>query len=125
MAATKRIQVRVTDNLLANLDELGEFLLQVTPEAAPQLYQRLREELDEMLTLLEALPGIGRPARFLRARSIQSRERTARAMRLAQSLGLSDLREYVLKEHLVLYASSDAEVFLLAVRHQRQLEYRL
>jgi plasmid stabilization system protein ParE len=125
MAAAKRIQVRATDNFLANLDDLGEFLLQVAPDAAPQLHQRLREEIDDMLTLLEAHPGMGRPARFLRAHSIQSRERTARAIRLAQSLGLSDLREYVLKDHVVLYACSDTEIFLLAVRHQRQLQYQL
>jgi plasmid stabilization system protein ParE len=125
MGAARRIQVRATDNFLANLDDLGEFLLQVSPEAAPRLRQRLRDEIDELLTLLETHPGIGRPARFLQARSIQGRERTARATQLAQSLGVGELREYVLKDHLVLYAHSDAAVFLLAVKHQRQLEYEL
>jgi plasmid stabilization system protein ParE len=125
MGAARRIQVRATDNFLANLDELGEFLLRVFPEAAPRLHQRLTDEIDELLTLLETHPGIGRPARFLQARSIQGRERMARATQLAQSLGAGDLREYVLKDHIVLYAHTDAAVFLLAIKHQRQLEYEL
>jgi len=125
MAAAKRVGIRASANFLANLDDLGEFLLRVDPAAAPQLQRRLRDGIGEMLNLLETHPGIGRPARFLRARSIQGRERTARAVKLAQSLGLSDLREYVLKDHLVLYACSDTAVVLLAVRHQRQLEYQI
>ena len=125
MATAKRVGIRASANFLANLDDLGEFFLRVDPAAAPQLQRRLRDEIGEMLNLLETHPGIGRPARFLRARSIQGRERAARAVKLTQSLGLSELREYVLKDHLVLNASSDTAVVLLAVRHQRQLEYQI
>ena len=126
MAAAKRVEVRAAANFLANLEDLGEFLLRVDPEAAPQLHRRLKAEIAaEMLDLLENHPGIGRPARFLKARSIQGRERSARAAKVAHSLSLKELREYVLKDHLVLYACSDTAVILLAVRHQRQLEYQL
>jgi plasmid stabilization system protein ParE len=125
MAAAKRVEVRAAANFLANLEDLGEFLLRVDPEAAPQLHRRLKAEIAEMLDLLENHPGIGRPARVLKARSIQGRERSARAAKVAHSLGLKELREYVLKDHLVLYACSDTAVVLLAVRHQRQLEYQL
>jgi plasmid stabilization system protein ParE len=125
MGTAKRVQVRATENFLANLDQLGEFLLQISPEAAPRAHQRLREEIDGLLTLLQAHPGIGRPARLLQTRSIQGRERATRAERLAQSLGAGELREYVLKDHIVLYAHSDVAVFLLAIKHHRQLEYQL
>ena len=125
MAAAKRVEVRAAASFLANLEELGEFLLRVDAESAPHLYQRLKAQIAEMLDLLEKLPGIGRPARFFNARSIQGRQRSVRAAELAQSLGFTQLREYVLKDHLVLYACSDTAVVLLAVRHQRQLEYQL
>ena len=125
MAAAKRVEIRAAANFLANLEEVGEFLLRVDPESAPKLHQRLKAQIAEMLDLLEKHPGIGRPARFLNARSIQGRERSVRAAELAQSLRLRQLREYVLKDHLILYACSDTAVVLLAVRHQRQLEYQL
>lgn len=125
MAAAKRVEVRASANFLANLDDLAEFLLRIDPEAALQLYRRLKDQIAEMVDLLESHPAIGRPARFLMARSVQGRERAARAAKLAQSLGLDNLREYVLRDHLALYACSDETVVLLAVRHHRQLEYQL
>jgi hypothetical protein len=58
-------------------------------------------------------------------RSIQGRERAARAAKLARSLGLEELREYALKDYIVRYACSSRAVVLLAVRNQRQLQYHL
>ena len=42
---------------------------------------------------------------------------------LAAQAGLPSLREYVVSRHIVLYAHSDVEVVLLALKHQRQLTY--
>lgn len=42
---------------------------------------------------------------------------------LARQTGLPHLREYVLGQHVVLYAHSDAELVLLALKHQWQLGY--
>jgi hypothetical protein len=49
--------------------------------------------------------------------------RTASVLQLASQAGLPFLREYVVAQHVVLYAHSDSEVLLLAVKHHRQLAY--
>jgi len=36
---------------------------------------------------------------------------------------LPNLREYIVNRHIVLYAHSEVEVVLLALKHQRQLTY--
>jgi hypothetical protein len=125
MAGTKPTQVRTSHNFLANLDALGEFLLTVDPEEAPRRLALLKREIDELIALLELHPAIGRPARFLSARSIQGHTRAAHVNHLAQTLGIKDLREYVFKDYVVLYAGSSDEVVFLAIKHQRQLQYRL
>ena len=45
--------------------------------------------------------------------------------RLAEQAGLPHLREFIVSQHVVLYAHSEAEteVVLLAIKHQRQLVY--
>ena len=43
---------------------------------------------------------------------------------LATKAGLPNLREYLVSRHMVLYAHSEAEVVLLALKHQRQLTYQ-
>lgn len=76
-----------------------------------------------MKTLLAWSPAGGRPARFLQPKSAQASLRLAAVQRLAVSAGLPNLREYVVGSHLVLYAHSDIEVVLLALKHYRQLTY--
>lgn len=44
-------------------------------------------------------------------------------MLLAEQAGLPDLREYVVGQHIVLYAHSITDVVLLAIKHPRQLVY--
>jgi hypothetical protein len=44
-------------------------------------------------------------------------------LRLASEAKLPELREYVMRSHLVLYAHSDTHVLLLSIRHQRELGY--
>lgn len=84
---------------------------------------QLKRELREMKTLLAWSPASGRPARFLRPNSAQASLRLAAVQRLAQSVGLPHLREYVIGSHVVLYAHSDTEVVLLSLKHHRQLTF--
>jgi hypothetical protein len=44
-------------------------------------------------------------------------------LHLAINAGLPELRQYVLRAHLVLYAHSDSRVLMLSVRPQRELGY--
>ena len=37
--------------------------------------------------------------------------------------GLPRVREFIVSQHIVLYAHSETEVVLLAIKHQRQLVY--
>jgi hypothetical protein len=62
-------------------------------------------------------------ARFLNGHSVQTHLKAAEVLQLATEAGLPHLREYVLGQHLVLYAHSDTEVVLLALKHHRQLAY--
>lgn len=48
---------------------------------------------------------------------------TLRAKLSAQTTELDALREYVLKEYLLLYAQIGEAIYLLAIRHQRQLSF--
>jgi plasmid stabilization system protein ParE len=57
------------------------------------------------------------------AKSAQVRLKSDAVQRLAEQAGLPYLREYVVGQHLVLYVHAEAEVVLLAVKHQRQLTY--
>jgi hypothetical protein len=98
------------------------FDMQDAPSAAERMH-RLKAELRDMKTMLAWSPASGRTARFLNGRSVQARVKAASAMQLAAQAGLPFLREYVLAQHLVLYAHSDSEVVLLALKHHRQLAY--
>ena len=45
------------------------------------------------------------------------------SVHVGRSLDFNDLREYVVDQHIVLYAHSESDVVLLAIKHQRQLVY--
>jgi hypothetical protein len=123
MSLPSNAKVEATENFLANLDAAYQFFIwQDTDTAAPRL-AKLKAELREMTSVLSWSPAGGRPARFLAARSAQVRLHTETVMRLAREVGLPGLREYVLGQHIVLYAHSETDVVLIALKHQRQLIY--
>jgi plasmid stabilization system protein ParE len=76
-----------------------------------------------MVSILSWSPASGHPARFMSGRSVQARLRTESVYKLAVQAGLPSLREYIVGSYVVLYAHSDVEVVLLAIKHQRQLIY--
>jgi hypothetical protein len=84
---------------------------------------QLKGELRDMKRILSWSPAAGRPARFLNGNSVQAHMRTALVLQLAAQAGLPFLREYVVAQHVVLYAHSDSDVLLLALKHHRQLVY--
>ena len=120
----KKTVVKFTANFERNLEGIEQFL---TEQDAPQAFDDLLDELLEtVIPNLEQFPEMGRP--FL-ARQPRSVETTNALIKLRAKLsGMNQesdaLREYVLKDYLLLYALIDgATVFLLAVRHQRQLSF--
>ena len=123
MTLPANARVEAAPNFLTNLDAARQFCEQQDLISAPERFRKLKTELREMVVILSWSPGAGRLARFLTARSAQARLRLEAVQQLANQAGLPNLREYVVGQHLILYAHSDVEVVLLAVKHQRQLTY--
>ncbi len=115
--------VRLTANFERNLADIERFL---TEAETPRDYDALLDELlATVIPNLERFPGIGRP--FL-ANAVRSVETTnaLEALRVKLSALTPDpeaLREYILDHYLVLYAQLDASLYLLAIRHHRQLSF--
>jgi len=116
-------QVEATPNFLSNLEAARLFLVEQDADSASERFRKLKAELREMITVLSWSPASGHPARFLTGRSAQARLRAQTVQQLAAQAGLPFLREYIVSRHIVLYAHSEAEVVLLALKHQRQLTY--
>jgi plasmid stabilization system protein ParE len=115
--------VKLAANFERNLEAIEQFLAEA--EAA-QSYDRLLDELVEaVIPNLERFPGMGRPFLSQPARSVESTNAlTALRAKLSQLTQDADaLREYVLDDYLLLYAAIGNTVYLLAIRHQRQLSF--
>lgn len=95
------------------------------PRSAPGRYKRLQAELAKARQLLSFAPSGGRPARFLQASTDWGRFQAHQARQHANALGMPDLRELVLAQHILLYAHAEREVVWLSLRHERQLNYTL
>ena len=114
--------VKLAANFERNLEAIELFLAEAD---APQAFDALLDELTEtVIPNLERFPGMGR--RFFE-RPVRSVE-VARALeRLAGQLNAftqdGEIREYVMTHYLLLYARIDEVVYLLAIRHQRQLSF--
>ncbi|WP_179196409.1 hypothetical protein [Caballeronia sordidicola] len=92
-------------------------------ESAAARTEQLWGEIYRFGDLVALHPKIGRPAGLLAAGSIEGQLRLDRVLRLASEANLPELREYVLRTHLILYAHSDTHVLLLSIRHERELGY--
>ena len=115
--------VRLTANFERNLADIERFL---TESEAPQAYDILLAELlDTVISNLERFPGIGRPFLANAAHSVETTNalEALRAKLSALTPDLDALREYILDHYVVLYAQIDANLYLLAIRHHRQLSF--
>lgn len=117
--------VRAVQNFAVCLRAAQNFMATQDAATAPERYKKLQAELAKARDLLKFSPASGRPARFLSARTGWGRFQAAQAVSLAQALGMNELRELVLARHVLLYAHSETQVLLLALRHERQMGYRL
>ena len=118
-------RVRATRAFAASQQAVLAFMRAQDPDTAQARYEALLQELQGVVQRLAWAPGSGRPARFLDAASVQGQSLALRARQLADTLGAPHLHEAVLRRHLLLYAHGDREVFLLALKHERQLIYAL
>ena len=115
---TKKIAVKLTAHFERNLEAVESFLAEV--DALPAYDKLLDELLDTLIPNLEHFPAMGR--NFL-DRPAQSVETVNALNRLQAQLRNGELREYLLADYLVLYARFDTEIYLLSVKHHRQLSF--
>ena len=115
--------VRLTTNFERNLADIERFL---TEAEAPQAYDALLDELlDTVIPNLERFPGIGQPFLASAARSVETTN-ALESLHAKLSVLTPDpeaLREYILDSYLLLYATIDANLYLLAIKHHRQLSF--
>ena len=117
--------VKLTANFERNLADIERFL---TESEAREGYDALLDELLEtVIPNLERFPRIGRPFLAHAARSVETTNalEALRAKSLALTPDAEALREYILDHYLVLYAQVGVSLYLLAIRHQRQLSFDL
>ena len=123
MALPLNAKVEAAPNFLANLDAAHQFFQIQDANTADARLAKLKADLREMIAILAWSPASGRPARFISAKSAQATLKANSVQQLAEQAGLPSLREYIVGQFIVLYAHSDTDVVLLALKHQRQLMY--
>ncbi len=116
--------MRLTHNFEDNLAQIEAYW---EGNEFPAGYDRLLEELTSTtLPTLEQYPRLGRPF-FDRAAQTQQAKKKSQALRkqLAALAADGEIREYVMTEYTVLYALIAESIYLLAIKHHRQLIFKL
>lgn len=115
-------RVELTANFERNLDEAEKLLLEAD---TPQTFDALLEELlGTVIPNLENFPEMGRLLFERPTRSVEVSNGFERLKRKLAALGEgAEVREYVLSHYLLLYARVDETVYLLSIRHHRQLSF--
>ena len=119
----RKCAVKLTANFESNLEGIELFLEEAG--ALPAYDHLLDEILETLIPNLERFPEMGRPFFGQPAGSVEVANASAalkeRVMALAGQPNA--IREYVLKDFLLLYAEIGEVVHLLAIRHHRQLSF--
>lgn len=109
-----------TKNFAANLDSVRLFL---EPEGRAAFRRLLDRLFDEIVPTLCRFPQSGRS---LLNHPVRSVEAQALVGRLQASLGKGDdLREFIVDDYIVLYLVRARRLYLLAIKHHRQLSFDL
>ena len=123
MALPLNAMVEAAPNFLAHLEAAHQFFLVQDAGSAESRLTKQKEDHRVMIAILAWSPASGRPARFLSAKSAQATLKANAVQQLAEQAGLPSQREYVVGQFIALYAHSETDVVLLAIKHQRQLMY--
>jgi plasmid stabilization system protein ParE len=115
---TNKTTVQVTANFERNLENIEAFLEEAK---ASRAYDALLDELlFTVIPNLERFPDMGRS--FMN-RPVKSVEVINAVRALQAKLRNGELREYLLSDYLVLYARYDETIYLLSIKHHRQLSF--
>ena len=118
----RRCAVKLTANFELNLEDIERFLEQAEQ---PGVFDALLDELsDTVVPNLERFPTMGRLFLERPVRSVETSNGVDKLRTQLEALGKdAELREYVLPHYLLLYAATATTVYLLSVRHHRQLSF--
>jgi len=119
----QKLVVKLTANFERNLEDIERFL---TEAEAPQAYDALLDDLlGTVIPNLERFPDMGRQFLSRTPRSVETTNArdSLRAKLLVLTSDPTALREYILADYLLLYAQIDGIIYLLAIRHHRQLSF--
>lgn len=122
MDRVELVSVELTENFELNLDAIARFLRDASVDAA---FERLLDRLElDVVATLERFPRIGR--RFLehQVASVEAVARVDRFQRWALA-HQAEFFEFLFDDYLILYALTDTVLYLLAIRHHRQLSFDL
>jgi len=109
-----------TANFEANLDGIERFLAELSDSPS---FQRLLDKLfDEVLPNLGAFPSIGLDFFARIPASIEGRHLHAKIKSIA---GNHSVREYIFDDYLLLYNLHGENLYLLAIKHHKQLSFDL
>jgi len=116
------VAVKLTANFERNLEEIEQFL--IAAEAAPAYDGLLDELLATVIPNLERFPAIGRSFLEQPVRSVETSNGIYLLRDKLRKIGANaEIREYVLQHYLLLYVFTGEEIFLLAIRHHKQLSF--
>ncbi len=115
--AEPRIQVELTASFIERLESIETFLAEAD---APQAYDKLLDGLRRtVIPNLRRFPRIGRNYLYQPPQSAEAITQLAALPR-----GAADaLREYLHSDYLILYTLTGSTVYLLSIRHHRQLSF--
>ena len=114
--------VNLTANFERNLEEAETFLLEAN---APPAFDALLDELtDTVIPNLERFPGMGRLFFERPIRAVEASNGIDGLTRKLKAIAKDgEIREYVMSHYLVLYARINSTIYLLSIRHHRQLSF--
>jgi ParE toxin of type II toxin-antitoxin system, parDE len=117
-----RTTLRFTPNLEANLSHIEKYW---ADNQFPAGFDRLMAELlDTVIPNLENHPRFGRRFFERQAQTLQAQEKMqAVAAHLAKVAADAELREYVMIDYTMLYALIASTIYLLAIKHHKQLVF--
>jgi hypothetical protein len=117
------IIVEVAESFNEALESIEEFMLAQDVGSAVQRVETIQVEIIGFIELVKRHPRIGRLTGPIDEQFVKSRSQFERIVRKVSVAGLPEAREYVLSNHVILYAHSNSRVLLLSIRHQKEFGY--
>ena len=122
MASRKSVSVKFTANFESNLAEIEAYC---ALNQFPQGYDWLLNELGaSVIPSIERFPDMGRPFMQRQPDTVEAITRLEKLnKRLAKLDRMGEFREYVMDDYLILYLTLETAVYLLAIKHHKQLSF--